>query len=263
MNKLFVFDLDNTLINTTHNYDQAIVDAAMHIIKILGSNAPHISKIVEMIVSADENMAFHINPTTGNSYGYSMERFPSTLRKTYRDICRHSKIVPNHEIEQEIYDIGMATFDARRYYKNIRPHAVELIQFLKRQYDFVVLCTKGDERIQHNKITALIHAGLKSIDEFNGIYVVPEKTYKVFRSIREKYRDTVKTYGTYSVSSNSFKSDIEPALKVGYDNFKGILIPLETWNNRGWMAEDLSLARISGTHIFNSLRDIEYNYDKL
>ena len=263
MNKLFVFDLDNTLIDTTHNYDKSIVDAAMHIVTTLGNNAPHVFKIIEMIMSADQDMAFHPNPTTGKSYGYSMERFPSALRETYRDICRHSKIVPNHEIEQEIYDIGMAAFDARRYYENIRPHAVELIQFLKRQYDFVVLCTKGDERVQRNKIIALIHAGLKSIDEFNGIYVVPDKTSKVFRSIKEKYRDTVESCNTYSVSSNSFKSDIEPALKSGYNYFKGILIPLETWDNRGWLAEDLSLARISGTHIFNSLRDIEYNYDKL
>lgn len=48
MKKLFVFDLDDTLIDNVHDYADPLLDACRLIIKTLGNKAPHVSKIIAL-----------------------------------------------------------------------------------------------------------------------------------------------------------------------------------------------------------------------
>ena len=79
MKKLFVFDLDDTLIDNVQDYANPILNACGLINQTLGSRAPHVSKLIAIEQEIDKRRIKEINPDTNKPYLYSMERFPSSL----------------------------------------------------------------------------------------------------------------------------------------------------------------------------------------
>ena len=120
-NKVWVFDLDDTLIDNVHDYAQPILDAASYIIKVLGAKAPHVSAIIGMEEEIDKRRVKEINLTTGKIFGYSMQRFPGTMVQLYREICREAGVAEEYDHEEKLYAIGMGAFDQKRYQENIKP----------------------------------------------------------------------------------------------------------------------------------------------
>lgn len=231
MKDLFVCDLDDTLIDNTHDYAGPILDACRLIIDTLGNRAPHVSRIVQIEEEIDARRVKEINPATGSPYLYCMERFPGSLVETYREICRKSGEPAHRNIEEELYRIGMEAFDARRYVKNVHPAAARVIRFLKWHGNRLVLCTKGDKRVQDKKIKALRDAEVP-VDLFDDIVIVATKDEALFRSLRTASNAP----RSYSMG-NSYQSDIVPAIAAG---FYGIYIPVETWETVGKMDSILS-----------------------
>lgn len=216
MNKLFVFDLDDTLMLNAHHYSVAFMDFYNFLMKVWNHKITYIGTVSQIQEDIDLGLGNEINPVTGEEFAFSMERFPTSLVYTYQQLCEDL----NHEFVQEIadtvYSIGMTAFDAERY-TGFMPHAKSVLKFLAKNGDTAVLLTKGDERVQEPKINAL------GLDQwFFEMHVVPRKSVSVFHEIanRHSYSNSMFSVG------NSFYSDIKPALEAG---FTGIYVPCPTW----------------------------------
>ena len=252
MNKLFVFDLDDTLIDNVHDYAKPILDAAWLIIQTLGAKAPHVSKIIAMEQEIDLRRVKEINPDTGKPFLYSMERFPGSLVSTYNEICQSIKMTPIKETQKKLYDIGLMAFDKEMYYQNIKPYALELIHFLSRWNDELILYTKGDERVQNNKIIALAHKGVMQF--FTDIVIADQKNANTFAKFATRCSGRC-----YSVG-NSFNADIAPALAT--PGFSGILIPVETWDTIGKTKFE-SADNVDNLYVLDNLAQIMDIYPRL
>lgn len=254
MNKLFVFDLDDTLMDNVHDYAKPILDAAWFIVQTLGSRAPHVSKIIAMEQELDLRRINEINPDTGKPYLYSMERFPGSLVETYNEICRQANVVVRKRTQQDLYGIGLNAFAKEMHFQNIKPHAQAVVKFLYNQHDHLILCTKGDERVQKNKIAALSYAGIHAF--FSDTIIVDQKTPDLFARLATRYSGVC-----YSVG-NSYDSDIAPALAA--PGFRGILIPVETWESIGKMDETKTrLDTDKVVHVLDNLAQIIDIYPRL
>src|SRR3989338_4927366 len=242
--KLFVFDLDDTLMDNVHDYARPILRMCQVVIDELGSRAPHVSALVALEQEVDLSRRNQINPKTGKVYGYSMDRFPTSLVETYITICKRSGVEPNKSTESALYYIGIGAFDAHRYKNNIKPGAVSAISFLRGIGDRIVLCTAGDPVIQYKKIRMLESANIT----FDDVAIVEKKTVETFSGLAGDFEGL-----KYSVGNN-YRSDILPALEVGY---RGIYIPVETWETIGQM--DNVLAEVDSLRCdkLHSLYDIQ------
>ncbi len=251
MKKLFVFDLDDTLIDNVHDYSESILQMCRIIINELKSTAPHVYAIIALEEELDLQRKSQINPKTGKSYGYSMERFPGTLRETYRTICERAGIDTNKHVETSLYYTGMGAFDPNRYSKNIKPDAKEVVDFLRSQGDAVVLCTAGDPVVQNRKIAAMEYSGIT----FEKQEIVDRKRTDVFT----KLSADLAGHDLYSVGNN-YKSDIVPAMEAG---FRGIYIPVETWETIGKMESIFAEVDQERCLVLHSLSDIKEKYSEL
>lgn len=254
MNNLFVFDLDDTLIDNVHDYADPILDACKLIVHTLGNKAPHVTKIITLEQEIDKRKVEEINPSTGSPYLFSMERFPGSLVEVYRELCRYSGLSPNKEIEIKLYDIGMTAFDDGRYLENVNPYVHEVLGFLRQNNDQLILCTKGDRRVQERKIRALRDSGV-DITHFREILIVDKKDTELFSAIKRGHE----TYSCYSVG-NSYQSDIVPALEAGY---KGIYIPVETWEILGQMDKILGQIDYGKVIVLQTIKDLILDYARL
>lgn len=260
MNKLFIFDLDDTLMDNVHDYSKPILRACEIIIEALGNKAPHVSKIVAMEEEIDKRRIKEINPATGKPYFYSMERFPGSLVETYREICKKVGITPVPFIEERLYTVGLTAFDESRYAANINPSALQVLNFLWRlKLDVLALCTKGDGRVQNKKIVTLKRNLSFRSGPFVIVRIVDEKTPAVFKGIASDVIKWRKDCAVWSVG-NSYDSDIAPALAAG---FRGIYIPVETWETIGKMDEINSRVDRSCCLIFKNLDQIRERYEEL
>ena len=157
-----------------------------------------------------------------------MARFPGTLTETYRVICRKAGVTPDEAVAERLYGVGLGAFNPERYSKNIKPDAGRVIKFLRSQGDSVMLCTAGDPEVQMKKIAALKSAGIV----FEAVEIVDKKTPEAFHSLALGYG----VHSLYSVGNN-YNSDIVPSFEAGY---RGIYIPVETWETLGKMDEIIS-----------------------
>lgn len=144
---VWVFDLDDTLMSNVHDYAYPILDACKLIIDTLGDSAPHVSAIVALEQEIDQRRVKEVNPATDKPYGYSIERFPSSLVEVYREICRRAGRSPLNKVERELTDIGLKAFEPARYKRNLYPDALTTLDFLQRKGDLLLLLTKGDKRV--------------------------------------------------------------------------------------------------------------------
>ncbi|MDO8504858.1 MAG: hypothetical protein Q7S36_03320 [Candidatus Liptonbacteria bacterium] len=254
MNKLFVFDLDDTLIDNVHDYADPILDSCRLIVRTLGNKAPHVSKIVAMEQEIDKARIKEVNPDTGQPYLFSIERFPGSLVQTYLNICKHSGATPLSSIEMQLHDIGMQAFDKKRYLTNVNPHARAALSFLRDKGDHLVLCTKGDGKVQAKKVAALRKSGV-DINCFDELLIVDNKDTQLFTAMKSGFgKDSA-----YSVG-NSYQSDILPALNAGY---MGIYIPVETWESLGQMDELLAKVDKTKVLVLPTLEDLPKHYGEL
>lgn len=252
--KLFVFDLDDTIRYCVQDYADAILTAPKIIVKALGPKAPHVRTIIDLAAEIDHRRIHEINPTTGELFYYSMERFPGSCVETYREICNKLGVNPDSAVEKLLWEMGMTAFDESLYRQNIHPHAKEVLDFLIEQGDCLVLLTKGDSQVQKRKIKALKAEG---IDHFTMILITKwSKTPQTFQNI---HRNHLSDLSPISVG-NSYDSDIVPALEAGYF---GIYIPLETWEELGKMEEIKARVDRSRCLILSDLSKIITEYGRL
>lgn len=247
----WVFDLDDTLMSNVHDYARPILDACGLIIDALGDSAPHVSVIVVLEQEIDQRRVKEINPITGQLYGYSMKRFPTSLVEVYREICRRARKSPVRGVESDLLHIGLQAFDSSRYRKNLYPDTKDTLDYLQKEGDQILLLTKGDKRVQGKKLSVL-DAGKR----FARVDVVGNKTTEVFRGMVKGFEG----YRLFSVG-NDYEKDIVPALEAGY--YRGVWIPVETWEVIGRLDEIRAKVDWSRCIELHSLRELVERYDEV
>ena len=243
MKKVFVFDLDDTLYWNKHDYCYAILKFEKFLLHTWGRRAPYIMVINQLFCQIDRDRVPY--------YGYSMERFPGSMVKCYEEICQHEGIPFDDKIAKQIETIGYGAFSEKNYRrKGLVKGAKEVLTFLKKQGDTLILLTKGDERVQRSKISVL-----KLGQWFDEIYIELTSKIETFKRIAgEQNADKIWSVG------NSFKSDIKPALGAG---LKGIYIPYETWESKGEKERVLKTLDRSLVLVFNEIIEIKKNYRRI
>lgn len=224
--RVFIWDLDDTLIWTSgaysrafaksHDYMSQLYDDQLIELRTLGTNSEKI----------DEALIKEINPRTGKPYGYSMYRFPESLVRTYKWLCGRGFGKYQEAIAIRVRNIGMEAFDPLGYkQRGLVSGAEETLNFINGQGDVQVLTTKGEQLVQECKIVTL------DLDRWfeNRIEIVDAKTKETFLGYQSQFPDC----SVFSVG-NSYNSDIIPALEAGV---KAIYIPYFTWRGEEPPAE--------------------------
>lgn len=247
----WVFDLDDTLMSNVHDYAHPILDACGLIIDTLGDSAPHVSAIVALEQEIDQRRVKEIDPITGIPYGYSMERFPTSLVEVYREICRRAGKSPVRSVESNLLYIGLQAFDSSRYRENLYPDTMATLDYLQKIGDQILLLTKGDKRVQGKKLSVL-DAGKR----FARVEVVDNKTVEVFKGMAKGFE----SYRLFSVG-NDYEKDIIQALGAGY--YRGVWIPVETWEVIGRLDEIRAKVDWSRCVELRSLQELVERYDEV
>ncbi len=250
--KLLIWDLDDTLVDNVHDYAEPILDACRLIIRTLGSAAPHVSAIIALEQELDGKRVKEINLATGKPFGYTMERFPGSMVELYRQICEKAHAGIRKDVEVELKRIGMMAFDKGRYKSNIKPGAIGLLKNLQDAGHGNVLLTKGDPRVQQMKIDALIETAREKI--FDDVRIVEtNKDPAVFLEIGEAHGASDRI--VYAVG-NDYKKDVLPALQA-HASFRGIWIPVETWETIGQTEKLMAEVDRERCHVFKNLRELD------
>ena len=213
MTYLFIFDLDDTCMLNQEDFDLAEY-AFVKVVQLrLGLLAPSKKELVDFEETIDrENIKL---------YGWARERYPTSCQQAYRYFCEELKLDPDPVGERMVYRAGMIAFNFKRWRKRgLMPGVQETLEFLITQGDKVALLTKGDLKVQKEKIESVY---LEKWIHPDNIHIVTEsKTPEKFNEIRQGH-DPKQTY----MIGNSLNSDIAPAIAA---KIKGIYIPRGTWS---------------------------------
>jgi putative hydrolase of the HAD superfamily len=212
MKKQFLFDLDDTLIETCRYYARAKEDLVAHTNQYLGEKAPSRQNILDLSVKIDLTFI--------REQSFSQERFPSSISKTFEQIAQEVGL-PQKLIEQgreQAYEIGMQVHNPINWETKMLPGAEDVLNFLRSHGDELYLVTAGDVRAQTRKIN------------FYGLYKwFGDKVHIVAKDKRPAIKEITKKQDTGNVYfvGNSPSSDIMPALECGIN---AIHIPKTTWD---------------------------------
>lgn len=84
---------------------------------------------------------------------FSRQRFPRSMVETYRELCKRAGQTPDPDREEIAFQIGDGVFSTRM---PLLMSAREVLEKLRPHY-LLVLCTKGDFAVQHERVT---HSGV-------------------------------------------------------------------------------------------------------
>lgn len=227
--KLFVFDLDDTLMWNAWMYSIAQRNFFNFLCELWDRRILGLASIMAKSQDIDLELGKEINPATGKPYGFSMERFPTSLVRTYKWLCDMGFGEYDDGVAKLVYEIGMSTFDKRNYeLAGLVPNAQEVLDMLKADGHPLALVTKGDTRVQRPKVDIL---GLKQW--FRYVRIVDSKSVDIFAEVSGMFG--FKASATKYTVGNSFYSDIQPGLDAGY---QGIYIPCPTWEGEKLPTEE-------------------------
>lgn len=241
MNKTFIFDYDDTLAFNMIDYSFAKIKFLEWIVNKIGPRVPDIDEIVNIETTIDKAAVAKM--------GFSMQRFPTSLRETYRTICEQLKIQLHDKDLQTAYDIGMIAFDELSWEKRgLVKGAEETLNYLGEQKDELILLTKGDVEVQNRKLSAT------NCRRWFGeqMYIVPKKNKEI---VLDVVGDRDKT-NVFHVG-NGIRSDVEPALEAGIG---AIYVPFETW---AYEKEHKGVPEHPRLIIFDSIIEIKNQYEKI
>ncbi|MBI2057802.1 MAG: HAD family hydrolase [Candidatus Yanofskybacteria bacterium] len=226
--KVFLFDLDDTLMWNEYTYSLATIEFLQFLIRIFDRRLPFVGNICRRVEEISHQKVSQIDQKTGKFYGFSVNRFPDTLADCYKELCQNGWGKYEEEAADHVRRIGLKAFDPGLYQKDgYVKDSVLVLRFLREKNDVLILLTKGDPEVQALKVDGL---GIKKwIPE---VRIVSDKTKEIFQEYKERFSGQK----IYSIG-NSFSSDIKPALEAG---ISAIFIPCFTWK-----AESIDVDKMS------------------
>ena len=212
-NRVWVFDLDGTLMDTLDLYRKPLERAHALIVEILGEKSPPLSEIKSRHSALDKELIYRINPLTKKPYLYTKCRFPTSFVEIFKILSKEAELelsaVDERRYYNQLYKIGMETFKKERYKRKIKSQVLPLVKFLSSQEDTLIILTKGDKGVQGDKRRVFKEVGL--LRYFKEFIIVDDKKDRAFKDIRQRYPATE----YYSVG-DTYSWDILPAIKFGY-----------------------------------------------
>lgn len=240
MNKTFIFDYDDTLAWNQHDYSYAQLQFLTWVLDKLGHKAPDLPSLLNKSVDIDKSAV--------KTMGFSKERFPTSMRETYREVCNASGIEVKQEDLRIAYNIGFLAFDENRWrQQGLVPGAEETLEFLLQQGDELILLTKGDYDVQQKKLLAT-----DCIRFFKERHIVANKDKERLLEIVGN-RDKSKVWHV----GNSIRSDVMPAIEAGINM---IYIPCETW---AWERDHNGVPESKLLTTYQKIIEIKENYLQL
>ena len=217
--RVFVWDLDDTLMWTSWAYSKAFMKFCDYLLELSDFRLLEFRTIATESERIDKKLIKTIDPNTGEPYGFTMHRFPESLVRTYQWLCENDPVMGYQElVARRVRMIGYEAFDPLNYKRQgLVRGGVETLEFIGQAGDMNILVTKGDQLVQDTKVVAL------DLDRWFGeeIYVVDDKDAETFNEQQNRFPRS----RLYSVG-NSYKSDIAPALEADVGT---IYIPYYTW----------------------------------
>ncbi len=216
--RVFIWDLDDTLIWTSWAYSRAFAKFYEYMLQLFDFRLIELRTLGTISEEIDKSLINMVNPETGLSYGYSMYRFPASLVKTYEWLCEHGYSKYQEAVARRVKIIGLEAFDPLGYkQQGLVRGADKVLDYIRDQGDIQILVTKGERIVQECKIVIL------DFDQWFGeeIRIVETKTKETFEEYKVKFPNN----SIFSIG-NSYNSDILPALEAGV---KAIFIPYYTW----------------------------------
>jgi len=197
--KLCILDLDDTLINTHHLYQERRHYFALEMYKM----GVEYEEAYETLQKIDKEAV--------SRSGVDIKRFPLSFYETYKFLCKKHKLPFVERIGRELQQQAAEVFNNR---STVYPYTIGILtQLLKEGRELCVL-TRGDRHIQMRRV---IESELTPF--FSNVFVVSKKTPEYFHKI-------CLFYGVSSAEAvmvgNSMCGDILPALEAG---LFGILVP--------------------------------------
>lgn len=194
MRRSVLFDFDDTLVETTVHFNHAKSRFA-RIMANMGFPAG------EALDTLNENDIKNVRLCGG----FLKECFPRALGETYEHYCKAFGQDYSHALREEIEGLGWWVFD-----QPARPirGAEEVLEQLHGKFP-IFLATKGDPVAQKERVE---ESGLSRW--FNKVYVLADKNIAAYRNIALEQR--IRPPASWVVG-NSMKSDINPALKAGFN----------------------------------------------
>ncbi|MBU6414839.1 HAD hydrolase-like protein [Patescibacteria group bacterium] len=217
--QLFVFDLDDTLMQTTIDYARARDALLRFAFEVFCSKD---SRSLDEINDAMILEFRELDRTRSQTLDNGFIRFPGTCAEYYRILAARYQMAHDPLIEQKFLALGYEVFNPSHWAeRGLIDDARELLTKLKQDGHHLMLCTRGDETVQTMKIKVL---GLEEFFEDPDIFIVEKKTEERFQRMMAKFRmqhALISEYPTCWSIGDWYDADIAPALGAG---FKGLLI---------------------------------------
>jgi putative hydrolase of the HAD superfamily len=186
-----VFDLDDTLIDTSHVY----WTARKAFIDVMVAQGLDGRSILEVFEKIDEKNI--------KTFGFHPTRYGHTMIDVYRILSRSRLLRENSVLEEKIRACGQIITTR---FPELIDGAEELLKWASKKYSLILL-TRGVEDIQHKKL-----AHCRIAHYFETIRVVAAKDARAFQQ-------AVKESGVHPDSAwvigDSIRSDINPAIEAG------------------------------------------------
>lgn len=190
-NPVIVFDLDDTLVDTSHVYWVA----RSSFVNAMASYGIDATQVLMKFEELDgQNM---------KSMGFAPGRYRKSMLDTYRWFIGNSNLEPSPQLEKLIDDAGSLIFVQ---FPELIDGAKELLEWCSTRFDLLLL-TRGLLELQLKKIE---HCDIGHY--FRTIKVVSEKGPSEFREIIVDAGHTMKDAW---IIGDSIKSDINPGLELG------------------------------------------------
>lgn len=219
-------DMDDTLINTQIDYDNA-----------RGYLAKWVKNNFETTLSQKEirGLQKKYSRDLVDEYGLSKERFPQACVEAVKQIG-----IDSEENKQKARNIGRQAIGNKYYYrrKDFMGGAKEFLEFGSNQDFEFILLTEGDFELQKEKIEG------KDLKKYFDEVIITESKRNTIRTI---------DFDSLIHIGNSIYSDVEPLIDI--EGVDVIYIP-----NGGWRKKDGGNGDYK--YVYNSFNDFPYR-DKL
>lgn len=207
--RLWVFDLDDTLVPTSQFYSYATVKFLNLMLDTFGGRAPDWFVIAQLFRKIDNDRV--------KIHGNAHHRFPGSLTICYRQLCKQVGVPVDEGVVAWVRRIGEEVFSLDLYLQDaLIPGVEETLDFLEARRDEILVLTKGDLLIQWRKWQGYrLERWFPTSKEFRVVRWDPRLGYpgdkgQVLVELRGKYPQR-KIY----MVGDSVDSDIIPAIEAG------------------------------------------------
>ncbi len=190
--ELIIFDLDDTLVDTSHVY---WIAREGFINTLMKSGKVDSAYVLELFESIDEkNM---------KKMGFVPERYGHTMQEAYEFLVEEGRVLRDPQIEYEIRAHGQIVLNQL---PDLIEGARQLLVWASKRFN-LVLMTRGVEPLQKRKI---IYSEIAQY--FNDIRIVSQKDASHFKEV---ISDAGAVPENTWVIGDSIRSDINPAIEAG------------------------------------------------